>query len=176
LPPAKDGVDDIYRTVFERNLAEYGRTKAGKRITNITGTTQERIEEVVQQATTQAISEGLGIAETRNLILDTILQDYKEFTPQRARLIAQTEMITASNQAAMEGARSTGMEFRKFWSTSGKGNSRQSHVNAEQESIDKNGLREDEKFESTDMLYPGDPEGTADEVCNCHCQLLTEIV
>ena len=176
LPPKKDGVDDIYRTVFERNLREYGRVKAGKRITNITGTTRDRIESVVQDATSQAIEDGLGITDTKTLILESIRSDYMEFTEARAQLIAQTEIITASNQAAMEGARSTGMEFRKFWSTSGIGNSRQSHVDAEQESIDKNGLREDESFDANGLMFPGDPMGPPEEVCNCHCTLLIELV
>lgn len=175
LPPKKDGTDDIYRAVFERELSTYGIVKAGKRITNITGTTQDRIEEVVRGAVSEAFNEGLGIEATKDLILNVIRQDYKEFTPWRARLISQTEMITASNQAAFEGTRSTGFEFKKYWSTSGLANVRDSHRLAEQDSIDHGGYFENEKF-SNGLLFPGDPVGSADEVCQCHCTLLTEVI
>ena len=176
LLPTKDAVDDIYKNIFMRNLQNYAVTKAGKRITDITGTTQDRIESVVSDAMASAVDQGLGIAETRNLILSAMREDYDAFTGARANLIAQTEMITASNQATMEGAKSTGMGYRKFWSTSGIGNTRDSHMAAEEESIAKGGLMEDELFDSCPgMAFPGDPGGDAADICNCHCTLLIEI-
>lgn len=175
LAQKKDAVDDIYKNVFMNNLQHYATTKAGKRIVDITGTTQDRIEQVVTDSMIEAVDTGLGIAETRNLILSAMREDYAGFTGARANLIAQTEMITASNQATMEGAKSTGLEYRKFWSTSGLGNVRESHTECEQFSIDNGGLQEDDIFPNG-LAFPGDPNGGPEEICNCHCTLLIEIV
>lgn len=178
-PPQKAGEDAVYKAHFQRTLMNYGRVKAGQRIKDITKTTEKYIIDIVENAVTQGMDEGLGVASVRDLIYSGLKENYSELTTGRAQLIAQTEMITASNEATMQGTASLGMDFRKFWSTSGIGNSRDSHVAAEQESIDKGGLMEDELFESTEMLYPGDATSkgsTAENICNCHCTLLTEIV
>ena len=176
LMPKKDATDDMLESMFGRAMLEFVRTKAGQRITNITGTTKEHIVAVVQEATTEATVSGLGIVATRNLIIENIAKDYKQFTRARAQMIAQTEMITASNTATREAALSTGLETRKFWSTSGLGNVRDSHLLAEDDSINRGGLRDEETF-SNGLLYPGDPSGDwPEEVCNCHCSLLEEIV
>lgn len=177
----KSTEDDLYYDKFKRYLSNYARTRAGYRINDITKTTEKYILDAVESATLRGFDEGLGIEKVRELIYSAVEENFGSLTPSRARLIAQTEMITASNQAAMEGTRSLGMEFRKFWSISGKGNTRDSHVAAEAESLERGGLKEDEYFESVSsgenkMFYPGDPNGTAEEVCNCHCTLLTEIV
>lgn len=174
-PPQKAGEDAVYKAHFQRTLMNYGRVKAGQRINDITKTTEKYIVDIVESAVTQGMDEGLGVAAVRDIIYAGLKENYSELTTGRAQLIAQTEMITASNQAAMEGTRSLGLEFRKFWSTSGIGNSRESHVQAEQDSIDQGGLMEDELF-SNGLSFPGDPMGDASEVCNCRCTLLTEIV
>jgi hypothetical protein len=171
----KDAIDDLYKNVFMDNMSRYARNVAGSRITDITGTTKDRIVEVIQAATTEAVSSGVGIDKTRNLIIDAIRQDYEDFTGARAQRIAQTEMITASNQATMDGAKSTGYEFRKFWSTSGLPNVRDSHRACEEESINSGGLQENNRF-ANGLLFPGDPAGGPEEVINCHCTLLTELV
>ena len=176
IPPQKDGVDDMYQTHFEKSLVHYARVKAGSRITNITGTTKDLIESAVESATQQAMNDGLSVNATRDLILEYMKDSYKEFTSGRAQTIAQTEMNTAANEAAFEAGKSTGLETRKFWSTSGLDNTRESHLQAEADSIDQGGLAEDEAF-SNGLMFPGDPGGDwPEEVCNCRCCLLIEIV
>lgn len=95
----------------------------------------------------------------------------------RAKAIAQTEVISASNQASEYAARSTGYNYRKFWSTSGLPGIRASHIFAEQHH--ENGIGMDESFDMGDgtfMLYPGDPAGTPENVINCRCTVIHEIV
>ena len=172
----KDEVSDqVYGNHFQRQMQNFVRSKAGERIVNITGTTYDQIRNVVESATLQATEDGLSISATRDLIIQYIADDYKEFTTARAELIARTEMVTAANYATIEGAKSTGLEYRKFWSTSGLANTRESHTAAEADSIDRGGLREDELF-SNGLAYPGDPVGSPEEVCNCRCSTLIEIV
>lgn len=165
----------VYKAHFQRTLSNYGKVKAGRRIIDITQTTEDHIVRIAKEVIGKGLGEGLGVNAIRDNIIEHIVKGGKEITRVRAQLIAQTEMITASNQAAMEGTRSLGLQFRKFWSTSGIGNSRDSHLQAEADSIAAGGLNEDELF-SNGLEYPGDPNGGPEEVCNCKCTLLTEVV
>lgn len=174
-PPRKDGEDAVYKVHFQRSLMNYAKTKAGQRIIDITQTTEDHIVRIAKEVIGQGLGEGLGVNSIRDNIIEHITSGGREITGVRAQLIAQTEMITASNQAAMEGTRSLGLQFKKFWSTSGIGNSRDSHLQAEADSIAAGGLDEGELF-SNGLEYPGDPNGGPEEVCNCHCTLLTEII
>jgi len=167
--------DDLYTSKFMRSLHDYGIRLGKSRIKDITTTTEENIIRIVQEQVTYALTEGTEIDSARRNIMYFVNQQYEEITMARAQLIAQTEMIAASNQAAMEGTASTGLEFRKFWSTSGIGNSRESHMEAEADSIAVGGYMENEAF-SNGLQFPGDPAGGPEEVCNCHCTLLTEII
>ena len=167
LPPKKDGIEDMYRTHLVANLKTFTKHKTASRVVGITETTREYIAEVIDSG----MVSGMSVADMTSLIRD----NYKELTVARSKLIAQTEMITAANEATFEAGRSTGLETRKFWSTSGLPNVRDSHLQAEADSNDSDGLMDDEVF-SNGLLYPGDPAGDASEVCNCHCCLLIEIV
>jgi hypothetical protein len=171
IPPKKDGVEDVYKMHFVANLKTFARHKTASRVTGITETTRERIA----QAIDYAMEEGIGVPSMTDLIIENVARDYKEITVARSQMIAQTEMITASNEASMEAGRSTGLETHKFWSTSGLGNVRDSHMEAEQDSNDVGGYADGELF-SNGLLYPGDPNGPPEEVINCHCCLLLEIV
>jgi len=167
--------DDLYYSKFMRSLHDYGIRLGKSRIKDITTTTEENIIRVAQQSVTEGLMEGHSVDTVRNMIMSAVNDQYTEITAARAQLIAQTEMIAASNQAAMEGTASTELPFRKFWSTSGIGNSRESHMEAEADSIAVGGYMENEAF-SNGLQFPGDPSGDASEICNCHCTLLTEII
>lgn len=171
LPPKKDGIDDMYAQHFTNKLREVGRSRTALRVKGITETTRERIANVIQYN----METGGSVDDIRTGITSMLMNSYKEFTPERAKLISQTEMVTSSNEAIVQAGFSTGLETRKFWSTSGLGNVRDSHLQAEQDSNDVGGYADDEAF-SNGLMYPGDPTGGPEEVCNCHCCLLLEIV
>lgn len=176
LPPKKDVTEEIQETIFERSLANYALTKAGKRIVLISETTESYIISATQKAVTTGLEEGLGISKIKDLILSFVNDQYKSMTDSRAGLIAQTEIITASNQATRESAESTGYEYVGFWSTSGLSNVRDSHRECEQWSIDNGGVKPGDTFPNG-LEFPGDPTVDAPaEVCNCHCTYMTELV
>lgn len=167
--------DASYYSFFKMSLRDYGVKVGRKRAVDITSTTEDHIVKLSQKVISEGLEQGYGVQKVKDLLIDAVNEQYKEITASRARLIAQTEMISASNEAAMQGTKSLGLEFRKFWSTSGKGNSRDSHIQAENDSIARGGLKEDEPF-SNGLQFPGDPSGPPEEVCNCFCTLMTEII
>lgn len=169
--------DDLYLSVYERQMQNLvGTSDYAGRIKTITNTTNDRINSIVQQVMSEGELGGFGIEKIRQNLTDAIGQRIRGNVRARAKAIAQTEMISASNQASTFAADSTGLEYRKYWSTSHLQGIRTSHILAEQESIQKGGLKKDELFESTRMLFPGDPNGDASEVINCRCSILHEII
>lgn len=176
LLPKKDAEEEFYLSMFQQKLRDIVSTADyAERIRSITNTTKERINSVLQDILTTAETEGWGIEKIRKELVKKIGTNISGNVIARARGIAQTEMIGASNQASMFAADSTGLEYRKFWSTSHLPNIRPSHIIAEHDSIARGGLKKDELF-ANGLRYPGDPRGDASQICNCRCSILTEII
>lgn len=167
---------DVLMSAYQmrmRKLLE--ESEYGARIVTITGTTQERITSVVESVLSEAELNGYGIDKIKTTLKDAIGANFRGNAMARAKAIAQTEMISSSNQASTYAADSTGMEYRKYWSTSHLQGIRPSHIIAEQDSIQRGGLRKDELF-ANGLRFPGDPSAPADEVINCRCSVLHEII
>jgi len=168
--------DDLYLSVYERQMQNLvGTSDYAARIKTITNTTKDRINTIVQQVMSEGELGGFGIEKIRQNLTDAIGESIRGNVRARAKAIAQTEMISASNQASTFAADSTGLEYRKYWSTSHLQGIRPSHMAAEQDSIARGGLRKDERF-ANGLLFPGDPAGPAEDVINCRCTILHVIL
>jgi len=173
----KDAESDFYESVFMDSLRHFALTETGARVTSITATTEKYIRGAIESAMQQGVEEGFGIDKISRLIRDNLTDSLGDIGRSRSKMIAQTEMITGSNQASQDGIESTGLEYRKFWSTSGLKNIRDSHVFAE-ENYPK-GIAKDEVFSMGNgnvMRFVGDPKGVAAEVINCRCTTLYEVI
>jgi hypothetical protein len=169
--------DERWEDLFTEQLRRYGLTQAGSRVVSITETTETFIRGAIESAVTQASEQGLGIDKTARLIRKFLTDSLGDIGRSRAKMIAQTEMITASNQASQYGIESTGLEYRKFWSTSGLKNIRDSHIFAEEnhpKGISKNAMFD--MGNGNFMRFVGDPQGVAAEVINCRCTTLYEVI
>lgn len=168
--------DDLYLSIYERHMQQLVSTDDyAKRIKTITNTTSDRINMVIRDVMTEGELGGYGIDKIRQTLTDAIGASIRGNVRARAKAIAQTEMISASNQASTYAADSTGLEYRKYWSTSHLQGIRPTHIQAEQDSIQRGGYKKDERF-ANGLLFPGDPAGSVEEVINCRCTVLHEIV
>lgn len=169
--------DSQWRNLFAEQLRRYSLIEAGARITSITETTETFIRGAIESAITEATENGYGIEKTGRLIRKYLTDSLGDIGRSRAKMIAQTEVITASNQASQYGIESTGLEYMKFWSNSGLKGVRDSHIFA-QDNYPK-GIRKDELFNMGNgnfMRFVGDPQGAAEEVINCRCTTLYEVI
>lgn len=171
----KQAEDNEYLAIFQQYIQVTLRGEAGEAIRTITSTSKDKIKGIIREILADSELQGQGIEVIKRKIMQSVGQNLRGNGWARARAIAQTEMIKASNQAANYAVSSTGFEYKKYWSSSHLPNVRPSHSEAEEDSIRRNGLRPDE-FHSNGLRYVGDPMGSAEEVINCRCTELYEIV
>lgn len=121
----------------------------------ISQTTIDQIERVLQKAQ----REGWGVDETVKELED------EDLTKFRARLIVRTETVKATNITQMAAADNENFEMEKQWIAIEDNRTRLSHSHA---GVDGERVPLDAPY-SNGLMFPGDPNGDAEEVCNCRC-------
>ena len=135
----------------------------------ITATTRKQIEMVM----TQAAVEGWGVDKTVRALRNS------DITKNRAELIVRTESTKAANVGKMLGVADMGVAVEKQWISATDIRTRRIPRN-QYDHLHMNGKRVpfDAGFvvpstRSIDlMMYPGDPQGAAGNVCNCRCTVV----
>ena len=152
-------VKEDFDSIMERFALKYIAQEAvRRRITNVSETTRNLI--IV------AVKRGYENGDT----LDDIVKSVRANTPIKSKFhaerIARTETHGAANAGAQEAALQAGLPLRKEWNASHDENTRETHTEADGQVV---GM--DEMFSVGDslMMFPGDPNGSAEEVINCRC-------
>ena len=142
-------------------LSDYARSHAAmQKVTDITDTTRERLVATLQQAATDKLHKR-DVAKR--------IRESTGFSKNRSLLIARTETTMAANMGAYGSAMTSGLNLEKYWIATNDNRTRDSHA----EMLGSKPLPMDELFEVGDslMMFPGDPSGGPNEVCNCRCVL-----
>lgn len=131
----------------------------------IRGNPREIWEKYLQPELVDGITAGESIPD----LADRIRVGVPETYAGRAKTIARTETISATNSAA----NSVGIEFglgTKVWLATEDSRTRQWHMDRHGMFADNDGLFDG--LDGTELAYPGDPAGTAADVINCRCTIL----
>jgi uncharacterized protein with gpF-like domain len=131
----------------------------------------ETTKEYVLQRLIEAQQNGDSIQDVVDSLENT------DITRARARLIARTETNKSANWAAVWGAKKTGYQTNKIWISARDNRTRRiprnefDHLQMNGQTVDMN-----EPFKVPnrsggyqDMMQPGDPNGSAADVCRCRC-------
>ncbi|MCX7869187.1 MAG: phage head morphogenesis protein [Terrimicrobiaceae bacterium] len=118
----------------------------------------ENIFEQIQRE----LQAGLEAGENLNELSDRVRGAFNEVSRGRALTIAMTETNVCYGQGRELGMKQAGIRWKK-WLTSGASNVRPSH-----RELDGMVVGMDETFPNG-CRFPGDPDGPAGEVINCHC-------
>lgn len=160
--------DDFWLRRLNELFAEIG----AKKVTEILATTLDLAVPAIQEALKRA-NEGQSIDKIQRAIKQQVEDTGGILSMGRARTIARTEVIGASNTATHEAVASMaerGSNMMHRWVTGGS-NIRDSHYAAE----DIGWIPFDQpflvpsKFGVDSMMHPGDPSGSAENVINCKC-------
>lgn len=131
-----------------------------RRITEVTETTREQIVRAVRKG----YQDGLGQRGVASMILDVVPQ----LAAYRADTIARTETHGAANYGSQEAAKATGVPMKKEWLASYDDRTRDTHREANGQTV---GMDDTFRVGDSDLQFPGDPAGSAEEVINCRCSL-----
>ena len=175
----KKDISDQRQQVWETQMAAYVEKIGKERINKITNTTEEEFKKIVKIVVNEAQLNGLSVQDAAKMIKQKIgiTNSY------RALRIARTEIVSASNQGSLLGAKSTNLNLNKVWiSRKIKGRTRHSHFDVDGQIV---GI--DQPFivpiykgkgktnRVVKLLHPGDPNGIGDDkdlagsVINCGC-------
>lgn len=157
----KVGKKDMAETTFLQELARFVLLTRAKKVKNITETTRDNIKKVV----VNAVTKGWGSEKTAK----EINKATRISSRVRARTIARTEVIGASNYGQQKGAESTGLGLKKIWVTTLDGRERQSHREANRDEV---ALSESFVVGGEEMLYPHAEGASAKNVINCRCTVV----
>ena len=163
-------------SLYDEEIQSFVEKRVADKVVMITDTTKREIKDIVSQA----IAEGAGIGEIADRIDFLYLE---QIIPNRSETIARTEVISSSNFASQKAAKNLPIVVNKVWLPTNDDRTRESHrqmfnkppvgLNNQFQvpKLDRDGNLTG-GFESLD--YPGDPDGSANNVINCRCALAYE--
>lgn len=149
---------------IDSKISESLYTKVGENVADL----KKRITAEVSRG----IATGTSYADIAKQLRNHMVGTYQGKTGgavYRSELIARTEGHRVQCQATMDActaAKNIGADIVKRWDSALDSRTRESHVKVDGE------IREVDKLFSNGLMFPGDPNGEAAEVCNCRCALL----
>jgi hypothetical protein len=149
-------VETMTRWAFDYIRAETVR----KRITSIAETTRQQVINAIDRG----FADGLGQAGVATYVRGLV----PEFSRYRAEMIARTETHGAANYGAGRAARETNLPLNREWIAAGDERTRETHTEADGQIV---GMDEPFTVGGAKLMYPGDPDGPAEEVINCRCSV-----
>lgn len=99
---------------------------------------------------------------------EQIWEQVDDMSPARARLWAETEATKVDNWGMLEGFKEDPNTELKGWNCQMLETSREDHIGADGQ---ERRLDEDFDIGGEPLAYPGDPAGSAWNVCNCRCSM-----
>lgn len=141
--------------------------QSGSQITGIAETTQLNVTRIIKES----YAEGLSIPDTAK----AIQVGMRSASIVRATLIARTELVGAVNGGSLAATRLasgvTGVGYDKVWLTA-PGAKYPRHE--EYDGLDNQVQPLDQAFSvgESQLLFPGDPAGPPEDVCNCRCTMI----
>lgn len=145
-----------YDFVLSTEIRSWLDNRANLFASEITHTTFEKLKD--------QFSESFEAGESRQDLIDRIMNTYEGFTEKRATTIARTEVHAAMQKGTFEGYRQVNAPI-KIWVTVGDGNVRHTHAAQDGDEVPFK-----QSF-ANGLMFPGDPEGPASEVINCRCSI-----
>ena len=112
-----------------------------------------------------SIDAGLEAGDSRSDLADRVRDAFNELSRGRATVIAQTETGSAYGQGRQDVMVASGVEWKQ-WLSAEDDKVRPDHAEADGQAVPV-----DEPFDvgGEELMHPGDPDGSAEQVINCRC-------
>jgi len=147
-------------------LPEYDLTGRLERLDYLVGELGADTIASIGETLTAGANLGEGIPDLAKRI-----QDVYDASDSQAELISRTTVVGGSNEMAFDQAGAAqdllGVPLTKAWlATTSDERTRPSHAEADGQEV---GLDEPFQVGDDELMYPGDPDGSPEEVANCRC-------
>lgn len=163
IPPGKS-VEKFGKKEFDPYdpfMFDYVESYGASRATLITETSKDRANQILRVG----LVEGQTVDDQAKNLQEVYTQDAEY----RSMRMARTEVVSASNFGSLAGMEQTGFKMTKMWVSSRDDRVRETH-----DMVDGEEVPLDEPF-SNDMMYPGDINGSAEEVIMCRCTMAYDV-
>jgi len=169
----------VYRRIRGREperdpfVADY-LNRAGNRLVRL----PDEVYALIVMAVEEGIRRGQGMDDIAAAVDEILTATASERWPNRARTVARTETMGAVNagvyRSAVLTARDGGeLAPMKLWLATEDNRTRRTHRDADgQRTL----LESPFRVGGADLLFPGDPNGPAEEVINCRCTMLPVVL
>jgi hypothetical protein len=164
-PPTKTTREQA-RAIFRDFMRRFAVTNITGLLLDINRTSVTLIERLVATG----LQEGLGVVE----IARQIEQQVSKIFITRAKLIARTEMVKATNTAAMQSSATSDFMYEKKWIPAVDNRTRPDHLAM----LASDYIPFDQAFivGGVEMQQPGAAGAPAAQVCNCRCKVVFRIM
>jgi len=158
------GLSIDLETIDQKTL-NYLKDKIYKFANIINDTTNKKIQERISKTLSEGLEENMSIADITEKVVLEVGDLFDSMSVGRAKNIAQTEITGALNYGALESYKEAGIEYKE-WIDVGDDKVRDGH----RASVVKI-VKIDEPFivDGEELMYPGDPNGSASNICECRC-------
>jgi SPP1 gp7 family putative phage head morphogenesis protein len=157
-----DELFSIFNPEGAFNVRDPGVQRAiARRVTKVVGintTTADRIR--------STLTDGEMAGEGIDKLARRVRGVFSEASTTRARTIARTEVIGATNESQLAAAKQSGVSTTKQWLAAHDSRTRPSHGSADGQTV-----AVDQPFivGGSSLMHPGDSSGPARETINCRC-------
>jgi hypothetical protein len=150
-----------FGVTFDDKLDDFTRTYVASRVTKVNATTENQIRNIIRRT--------LENGDTLEDAARQIRQAAGPMSRTRAHIIARTEAHTAGNAGLQFEAEASEFDMQKEWISAADDRTRDDefdHVDADGMTVGQN-----ERFviSGEELLFPGDPAGSAGNIINCRC-------
>ncbi len=151
---------------WEAAAVEWIRGPGGELITKVRGTSHAAVVAFAKELTEMAIVEGWSISRLKV----EFLKKMKGLEAYRARAIARTEVMRASNVGSRAGAAATGLKLDKEWNTGPKGTGDR-HATSDYPGLDgqRRAFNRPYNVGGHKAMHPHDISLPPEESINCRC-------
>ena len=167
IQPASKATKEQLRASWRDFMRRFAVTNLSNLLLDINTTSRNIIERIV----TIGLQDGKGVQE----IARTIEESVATIFTNRSKLIARTEMVKATNTAAMNSAETSDFMYEKKWIPATDDRTREDHLAM----LNKPYIPFDQPFivGGYEMDRPGDgANAPASQVCNCRCKVVFRIM
>ena len=160
-------LNKVPHTNFEKNLIKEDKLQKifDDRIFSASETTMNNLTGEVLPKIKEGITEGRAYNKTAT----ELKPEFKNMTDWQMKRIARTETHSVYNQSKLETMQKARSVQGKQWISSGLPNMREWHADVDGQTV---AVGEPFIVDGEELMFPGDPDGSAENVINCACTMV----